>query len=233
MQYSALFMSTLVALASAQSSTPSATSESSGSSATQAATTLSSKTSASQTSSASSESTTVVSIFEAVDNDSGYTVSWYTSLGASIIGLNVDYTTYEVDCLSGAPTTDCSVNAPYTVVAGPTTLSYSRSLPVEAYGATVAVTMDVACSFTHSTESAVCKATEWASYEGQSSSTSTTMSYATNEVVYKPLTITAGLDKLSSPQATETPNAADAPHRPLVTAAPLGAAAIIAVVGLL
>ncbi|KAJ5722691.1 hypothetical protein N7488_000726 [Penicillium malachiteum] len=233
MQYSALFMSTLVALASAQSSTPSATSQSSGSSATQAATTLSSKTTASQTSSASAESTTVVSIFEAVDDDSGITASWYTSLGASILGLNADYTTYEVDCLSGAPTTDCSVNAPYTVIAGPTTLSYSRVMSVEVYGDIGTVTMDVGCSFTHSTESAVCKATEWVTYEGESSSTSTSISYATDEVVYKPLTITGGLDKLSSPQATETPNAADAPHRPLVTAAPLGAAAIIAVVGLL
>ncbi|KAJ5736392.1 uncharacterized protein N7483_001517 [Penicillium malachiteum] len=239
MQYSALFMSTLVALASAQSGTPSATS---GSSATQSATpntTLSSKTTGTPTSSASSQSTTVVSIFEAYENDSGadISVSWYTSLGASIAGINADYTTYAVDCMSDAALSDCSINAPYTMIAGPTTLSYYKALPVdmEAYDATVTVTQDVACSFTHSTESAVCTETEWVSYAGESTSTTTTKSYATNDIFYIPITVTAGLDKLNSPQATETSsssNAAGAPHRPLATAAPLGAAAILAVVGL-
>ncbi|KAJ6021445.1 hypothetical protein N7540_006949 [Penicillium herquei] len=240
MQYSALFMSTLVALASAQSGTPTATSTSE-SSATQSATpntTLSSKTTAAQSSSASAASTTVISIFEAFDNDAADSISasWYTSLGASIAGINADYTTYEVDCMSGAPVSDCSIAAPYTMIAGPTTLSYYKALPVDlvAYGATVTVTQDVACSFTHSTESAVCTETEWASYEGESTSTVTTKSFATDDIFYKPITVTAGLDKLNSPQATETSSSSNAAgDRPLATAAPLGAAAIMAVVALL
>lgn len=183
---------------------------------------------------ASAQSTTVISIFEAFVNDSPYSVSasMYTGLGASVAGINADYTTYVVDCMSNAPMSECSIDTPYTIIAGPTTLSYSKPLPIDLGGTTVTVTQDVQCSFTHKTESAVCTNSEYVSYDGQSTSTVTTKSVPTNDVFYKPITVTAGLSKFNSPQATEAPNAAAGSHRPLVTAAPLGAAAALAAAAL-
>lgn len=179
----------------------------------------------------SAQSTTIVSMFEAFVNDSPISVStkMYTSLGASVAGINSDYTTYEVQCMSGAPIAQCSIAAPYTVVAGPTTLSYSKGLPVVIYGQTITVTQDAQCSFTHMSESAVCTNSEHVSYSGHSTSTVITKSIPASDVFYQPLTVTAGLDKFNSPQATKAPAAAAGPHKPMITAAPLGAAAALAV----
>lgn len=184
---------------------------------------------------ASAQSTTVVSIFEAFVNDTPYSVTYSMakSLGGSVIGINADYTTYELQCMSGAPTTDCSVDAPYTLIAGPTTLSYSKPLPVDIGGTTVTVDQDVQCSFTHKTESAVCTNSEYISFKGQSTSTVTTKSVPTSDVFYFPVTVTAGVSLFNSPQATQAPNAAAGAHRPMVTAAPLGAAAALAAAALL
>ncbi|KAJ5132540.1 hypothetical protein N7448_006698 [Penicillium atrosanguineum] len=183
---------------------------------------------------ASAQSTTVISIFEAFDNDSPYSVtaSWLTSLGASIAGVNADQTTLEVACMSNAPTSDCQLDSPLTIIAGPATLSYSKPLPVVLGYTTVTVTQDVQCSFTHKTESAVCTNSENLTYKGESTSTVTTKTVPASDITWMPVTVTAGLSKLNSPQATETADAAVGPHRPMITAAPLGAAAALAVAAL-
>ena len=184
---------------------------------------------------ASAQSTTVVSIFEGGANDTsgGVTFSMAKSLGGSVVGINADYTTYEVECMSGAATSDCSVDEPYTLLAGPTTLSYSKPLPISVYGTTVTVDQDVHCSFTHTSESAVCTDTQSMSLDGQSTSTVLTTSIPSKDVFYYPITITAGVSKFNSPQATQAPNAAARAHHPVVTAAPLGAAAALAAAALL
>lgn len=184
---------------------------------------------------ASAQSTTVISIFEAFDKDNPYSVTYsmYKSLGGSVAGINADYTTYELQCMSGAPTTDCSMDTPFSLIAGPTTMSYSKPLTVEVYGHTATVSQDVQCSFTHKSESAVCTNSEYVSYSGQSTSTVITKSIPTEDVFYYPVTVTAGLSLFDSPQATQTPNAAAGAPHPMVTAAPLGAAAVLAAAALL
>jgi hypothetical protein len=180
------------------------------------------------------QSTTVVSIFEAFVDNPYLSVSYSTpaSLAGSVVGINAQATTYKVACMSGAPKSDCSVDKPYTIVAGPTTLSFSQTFPVEVYGFTMSASENVACSFTHTSESAVCTVTAAVTSGGQSTSATSTKTIPTNDVFYKPITITGGLSLFNSPQATEIPGAAAGPHRALVTAAPLGAAAALAAAAL-
>ena len=176
---------------------------------------------------ASAQSTTVISIFEAFDKDNPFSItnSMAKSLGGSIISTNVNYTTYEFQCMSGAPTTDCSFEAPYTVLAGPTTLSYAKPLPFKVGGAAVTIHQDVHCSFTRESESARCTNTYSTSSGGRP--TVTTQSYGTEDVFYYPVTITAGgsLSGLPQPTQTSTSNAAAGAYHPMVTAAPLALAA--------
>lgn len=184
---------------------------------------------------ASAQSTTVVSIFEAIVNDTPYSISYSMeqSVGASVVGVNADYTTYAVDCMSGAPISECSIDTPYTILAGPTTLSYSKPLPIDIGGTIVTVNQDVQCSFTHKSESAVCTGSEKVSFEGHHTATVVTKSIPTQDVTFMAITVTAGLSKFNSPQATQAPNAAAGSQHPMVTAAPLGAAAALAVAALL
>lgn len=195
---------------------------------------------------ASAQSTTVVSIFGYIIKElAGTTTSTtFTSFGGSVAGVNHLYTTYIVDCMSNVPTSQCGLEAPYTLIAGPTTLSYSTRGLADLVSATVTITQDVKCSFTHKTESAVCIQTTAASFEGLSTTATATVSVPTGDVTYWPLTVTAGLSKLKSLEASVTPNASassqrpqvtqssDAAavlHQPLATAAPLGVAAALAV----
>ncbi|KAJ5605156.1 hypothetical protein N7510_010310 [Penicillium lagena] len=176
------------------------------------------------------QSTTVISIFEAfIENPYiPVTYSTYASLGGSVVAINAEATTYKVACMSGAPKSDCNVREPYTIVAGPTTISFAQTFPFDIYGVSGTANEDIACSFTHSTESAQCIATVAITSGDVSTSTTSTISVPTDDISYKPITITGGLSLFNSPQATETPDAAAGPHRALVTAAPLGAAAAIA-----
>ncbi|KAL4892312.1 hypothetical protein BDV59DRAFT_202815 [Aspergillus ambiguus] len=177
---------------------------------------------------ATAQSTTVVSIFEAFAENPYLTVSTYTSLAGSVMGINAEATTYQVACMDGAAKSECSIDQPYTVIAGPTTVSFSQTIPIDVYGATATATQDVACSFTHSSESAKCTITAGVASGDISTTVSSTKSFATDEVFYNPVTVTGGLSLFNSPKATEVPDAAAGPNRPLVTAAPLGAAVALA-----
>ncbi|KAG2415027.1 hypothetical protein HFD88_006217 [Aspergillus terreus] len=176
---------------------------------------------------AAAQSTTVVSIFEAVADNPYLSYSTYTSLGGSIVGADAHATTYKIGCMSGAPKSVCSIDTPYEVIAGPTTLSYARTMPVEVYGVTVSVGQDVACSFTRTSESAVCTVTADVKSGHISTAITSTQSFETDEIFYSPVTVTEGLSRLNAPQATGTSEGAAGAHRPLITAAPLGAAAAL------
>lgn len=118
------------------------------------------------------------------------------------------------------------------MLASPTSISHSKPLTFDLDDTSINVEQDVQCSFTRKTESAVCTMSENLAYEGRSTSTVTTKSFLPRDIVWKPATVTAGLSKFNFPQAAETPDAATCPHRPITTAAPLGAAATIAVTAL-
>ena len=127
-----------------------------------------------------------------------------------------------------------------TMTAGPSTWGYIYTTEEELYGIPVTVTAEIGCDVISSTQAATCKVTGIASASADGEKTDTTSSstvtYASSEIFYDDLLITAGVDKLTSPQATETPKGAAAP----VPTGSLGlsvggmaAAAVVAAAGLL
>ncbi|KAH8692023.1 hypothetical protein BGW36DRAFT_386840 [Talaromyces proteolyticus] len=164
------------------------------------------------------------------------TIPSYTSEAASVTGINADATTYEISCLANAPTTLCQIKDPWTLIQGTSSFSftgvYTGWISGDVNGVTA--TRDMTCSFTSISESVSCsfsyKAT--GTTDGQSYSTSTSISgtYPPDSVTYIALTVTGGLDSFTAPQATETPKgvAGPAAAQAMITAAPLGAAAVMA-----
>lgn len=101
-------------------------------------------------------------------------------------------------------------------------------------GSAVTVTREVECSFTHSSESASCSFSYQAtgSNDGVNYAVSTsasTSSFPPKSITWAEMEVTGGVASLTAPQATQTPGAAVVAAKPLITAAPLGAAAAIAV----
>ncbi|KAJ6111571.1 hypothetical protein N7523_007632 [Penicillium sp. IBT 18751x] len=189
---------------------------------------------------ATAESTTVIEYFAATKTVPGMSVSVssYSSMVGTVLGTNAAGTTYRVGCMSGAPKSDCSIDKPFTMFAGPDTLSYSKTLTAEIGGYTGLIGEDVQCSFTHSTESAVCTfnmdVTVSVDDITTSTMTTTTISYPEKSVFYDKLTVAAtatGASVASGTGASST-DAAAGLHNIRATAVPLGAAAAIAVAAL-
>jgi hypothetical protein len=183
---------------------------------------------------------TVIEYFAATKTVPGLSVSYssYSSIAGTVLGTNAAGTTYKIACMSGAPKSDCSIDQPFTMFAGPDTLSYSKTLTAEIEGYTGIVGEDVQCSFTHSTESAVCtfNMDVTVSVDGITTSTmtTTTISYPEKSVVYDKLTVVGtatGVSVASGTGASST-DAAAGLHNVQATAVPLAAAAAIAVAAL-
>ncbi|KAH8433574.1 putative GPI anchored cell wall protein [Aspergillus melleus] len=130
-----------------------------------------------------------------------------TSVRASIVGANADATTYAVDCQDGAPVTVCPLNSPITITEGPSTFTMSAVYSTKTRGADAKVTMVQDCDITSSTQGASCSVSVGMelTVRGQSTSTgtSTITSFASDDIYYQPMTVTAGAEKLNAPQATE------------------------------
>ncbi|CAG7935072.1 unnamed protein product [Penicillium nalgiovense] len=182
--------------------------------------------------------TTTISFFG--DNDSGVNIGAYSSTAARVVGIDKYATTYEIGCMEGAD--KCALNHPATMIQGDTTFSISMQVTVVTSGATGHATAVESCSFTRLSESAMCT---WsldytAIVDGRSvsESTSSTQSIPSYSVTYHPLTITDGAYafKANATASTSpvkiTPTAstggAVAAAKPLITAAPIGAAAALA-----
>lgn len=187
----------------------------------------------SATTTTSTPSSTIISHFAARYSLTSIPIYTSTSYAASVISLNAVATTYQINCLPSAPTSDCSLASPLTLIAGPNTFSFAEpfTATVEVAGVTVIEkgTEDLACSFTHSSESATCtvKLTVTASGAGKTTTTSlsTKAGIPTESVGYQTLTVTGGLESFTAPAATETPNVGVA-GRAMVTGVPLGAAVV-------
>ncbi|KAJ5832503.1 hypothetical protein N7474_000814 [Penicillium riverlandense] len=167
------------------------------------------------------------------------TIMGYASTAASVAGINALYTTYHINCLDDAPKTDCQIDTPWTLIEGPGTYSVTGVYTGWSSGDGNAVTATrlIDCTFTSSSLSASCSANYKATgtIEGLSYSTSTavsTSSIPTDSITYLAMYITAGAKSFTEPQATQTPGAAFAAAKPLITAAPLGAAAAVAIAAL-
>ncbi|CAG8200299.1 unnamed protein product [Penicillium salamii] len=170
-------------------------------------------------------------------NNANFPGAWH-STAASIAGINAEATTYHVGCLKDAPKSECNLVNSITIIQGTKTVNFDAKYIAtksgdDGYDLTVTETYD--CSLQSSTESASCtmSVSVGGSRDGgkTSSSSSTTATYTTAPITsrYFELAITGGLKSLTSPQATETPDAAAAgPAGAMITAAPVVAVAIAA-----
>lgn len=156
----------------------------------------------------------------------------YTSAAASVAGINADATTYHISCLNDAPSTDCQIKTPFTMIQGPQTFSFTGVYTAERTGGLqITAYRDFDCKFTSSSISASCSfsysATGSASGMKYATSTSTTTSNIPSKSVtsYK-LAVTGSADSLHKSTATTTSNGAAGPFQPLITAAPIGVAAV-------
>ncbi|KAJ6179516.1 hypothetical protein N7519_009977 [Penicillium mononematosum] len=187
---------------------------------------------------ANEPSTTTISFFG--DDDSGVNIGAYSSTIGRVVGTDKYATTYEIGCMEGAD--KCALNHPATMVQGDTTFSISMQVTVVTGGATGHLTAVESCSFTRLSESAVCTwSLDYTAMKDDltvSESTSSTQSVPSDLVTYHPLTVTDGTYafKANATASTSpgkiTPTAstggAVAAVKPLITAAPMGAAAAIA-----
>ncbi|GIJ92542.1 hypothetical protein Asppvi_001820 [Aspergillus pseudoviridinutans] len=159
------------------------------------------------------------------------------STGASVAGINAAATTYNVGCLKDAPKTDCNIKNSWTIIQGPETVSatavYTASTSNKETSYDITVTESYECKIRSRTESASCTMSIGmsGSVDGATiaSSTSSSATYSPATSRYAELVVTAGVDKFTAPEATKTPGAAAAgPAGALITAAPVVAAAVAA-----
>ncbi|OKL56624.1 hypothetical protein UA08_08218 [Talaromyces atroroseus] len=184
-----------------------------------------------------SSGSTYIALFEA-----GYSTTLNASnLAGSIISANADATTIALNCIE--INSECNGET-ITLTQGPSTWVVDYSTQLSKNNVEVTLTLDTDCNIVSSTAAATCTVTEIArvSADGESSAStfSTTETFASSQIYYDQLLITAGVDKLTSPQATKTPSSAAG-----VVAAPLptgnvgmgvggmAAAAMVAVAGML
>lgn len=181
---------------------------------------------------ASSSTTTVPYFFP----EFPVTIPYYASTAASVAGINALATTYEIKCLKDAPKSDCDIAHPWTLIQGPATFSFTGVYT--AINNALTATRDLKCTYTSTSLSASCSISYEAtgSTSGASYSTGTVFSTSpvpTDSISYYGMLVTAGIESFTAPQATQTPGAAGAPPKPLITAVPLGAAAAVAVAALI
>ena len=198
---------------------------------------------------AADSSTTTVSYFGLDSNINTYGADpgAYTSTAASIVGSDSTATTYEIGCLKGAA--KCALPHPVTLIQGSATYSLSGEYSIETMGATGIITDIEECTFTHSTESVSCSwSVAFTVSSGDltvsTSNSDSSTSIAPDSVSWRSLDVTAGATSTISGSATEpttgaastaeaTSTGAAAAHaKPLITAAPVGAAAVAAIVAM-
>ncbi|CAL5870820.1 uncharacterized protein PFLUO_LOCUS5061 [Penicillium psychrofluorescens] len=187
---------------------------------------------------AAADGTTIVPEF-AAEWGADVTIMSYASTAASVVGINALYTTYQIKCLDDAPKAECHIDTPWTLIEGPGTYSLTGVYTGWSSGTVdiVTATRLLDCTFTSSSLSASCSASYKATgtIGGMSYSTSTSLSTSpipTESITYYAMLVTAGAKAFTEPQATQTPGAAFAAAKPLITAAPLGAVAAVAIAAL-
>ncbi|KAJ5473892.1 hypothetical protein N7475_003458 [Penicillium sp. IBT 31633x] len=193
---------------------------------------------------AAAPGTTAITYFSSEDETGMDLSSSENDFAARVIGISEQATTYEISCAKSAK--QCTLQSPITMTQGPETYSVSMVGSTKTGGAEGHVTVVQACSFTQSSESAVCSWTLdiTASQGGNTISTVTsgTESIEPESVTYRTLEITDGVyaftaeatGSASPVKITATASAGGAgAAKPLITAAPLGAAAVAAFAAML
>lgn len=154
--------------------------------------------------------TTVVQTFRAGPTDLPL------NMVASVIDANADATTYALQCPLSASEPFCPLATPITLAEGPSTASVSIFSSTSSHGmhATITMLQDCALTSVPPAVSAWCEFSYRVGMSAHGMTTSTSDSsqttLASGEISYAPLTVTAGVEKLRAPRATQSPGAAAA-----------------------
>lgn len=174
-----------------------------------AAKTISATTTLSTT--AGSASTTHIKLYVIGETQA---VPQFTGMAGSIVDANAVATTIAVECTEDASGCDI-LSGPITAIQGPSTRGGTFVVKTETNGIEATMTVENSCKIAGTTQSASCAETLKINGEADGQKTSTTISMTTevpsSDITLEPLLITAGLEKLNSPQATKTPGAAPVP----------------------
>lgn len=188
-------------------------------------------------SSGSTSSSTHIPIFGV-----GTTTIPVSGVAGSIVEVDSTATIIALKCQSD---TSCAIGAsPITVTQGPSTLIADIVTQTDIQGNSATITAAVDCNIISSTQAATCTATGTISFgaQGQDSAITitTTTTIPSSRINYEQLLITAGVEKLNNPSASQTAKgAAGMVVAPIPTgnmAVGVGgfaAAAVVAVAGIL
>jgi hypothetical protein len=169
----------------------------------------------------------------------GTTTIPVSGVAGRIVGADSTATTIALSCLND---TSCAIGTnPLTFTQGPSTLVADIVTQTDIEGYSGTITAAVACNIISSTQAATCAATGTVSF-GQSSAITitTTTTIASSRINYEQLLITAGVEKLNNPSATQTSSGAaglvavPAPTCNMaIGVGGMAAAAVVAVAGML
>lgn len=154
--------------------------------------------------------TTTIQVF-----DAGETAFPLSAVAASVVKVNALETVLALNCAADATEDFCPLKTPFTYTQAASTASVSAVYSTATNGASAKMTFVEGCDITSSTQGASCSMTMIVgmSMRGVSTATttSTTMSFGSDEILYRGLAVTAGAEKLTAPEATQTPEGAAVP----------------------
>lgn len=158
----------------------------------------------------------------------------FSALQASIVSANALATTIALQCKPDAWDAFCTINPDsdsptITITEGPSTFTMSAVYPTKSAGVDGVMTLVQDCNITSSTRGAGCSVSVRldgsgvsgggsgsASASGGKTRTATSTSLQTrlreDEIYYRPVTVTAGVENLNAPEATQMPDAAASGH---------------------
>ncbi|KAI9929533.1 hypothetical protein ASPWEDRAFT_41253 [Aspergillus wentii DTO 134E9] len=151
--------------------------------------------------------TTTLKVFQA-----GVRTESLDALEGSVVNANADATTFAMQCKSDAPKASCQLQSAATITQGPSTFYMSGVYSLSAKNTQDIQTLIFDCVLTSSTKGGSCSTTVIddiaISTKTLSTSTSSHFSFTSDQVHYQPLTVTAGVDKLNAPKATQADDVA-------------------------
>ncbi|BCR87783.1 uncharacterized protein ACHE_40348S [Aspergillus chevalieri] len=154
--------------------------------------------------------TTTLKVF-----DAGESALPLTDIAASVVEVNALETILALNCAPNATASICPLETPFTLTYGPSTASLNAVYATKTSGVQAKMSLVEGCDITSSTQGASCSMSMvmGMSVRGVSTSTTTTTttSFGEEDITYRDLAVTAGVSKLTAPEATQTPEGGAAP----------------------
>lgn len=148
-------------------------------------------------------------------SDAGESALPLTDIAASVVEVNALETILALNCAPNATASICPLETPFTLTYGPSTASLNAVYATKTSGVQAKMSLVEGCDITSSTQGASCSMSMvmGMSVRGVSTSTTTTTttSFGEEDITYRDLAVTAGVSKLTAPEATQTPEGGAAP----------------------